>query len=283
MTAGESNRTASTIPVAPVDFVRYLNVQAAAGVSFAPDGQHISFLTNITGVSEVWRTTISSGGDESAPTWPRQLTFSGERIVGAAHSPVDDQLIVGGDVGGNERTQLFLMSGDGASLTPLTSQPDVIHVFGGWQEDGTAGGGWSPDGERIVYGSNARDPRYFDIYERSLKDLASPPRLVYQNDGTNYPVSYSPDGSSILVERFDSNIRNALLLVDIATGEARQLTPDVSEGPARHSGPQWSVDGRGLYLCSDRGRQFLSPAWLDLSTGELTCRREDQWDADSLI
>ena len=112
-----------------------------------------------------------------------------------AYSPVDDQLIVGGDIGGNERTQLFLMSGDGTSLIPLTNQPEAIHVFGGWQEDGAAAGGWSPDGKRIVYASNARDPRYFDIYERSVEDLASPPRLVFQSDGTNYPVRYSPDGS----------------------------------------------------------------------------------------
>jgi Tol biopolymer transport system component len=283
MTAGQNNRTTDAIAVAPVDFVRYLNVQAASGVSFAPDGQHITFLTNITGVNEVWRTTIGSGGDESAPPWPRQLTFGGERIVGASYSPVDDRLIVGSDIGGNERTQLFLMSGDGTSVIPLTSQPEAIHVFGGWQEDGTAGNGWSPDGSRIVFASNARDSRFFDIYERSLEDLQSPPRLVFQGEGTYYPVRYTPDGRAVVAERFDSNIRNALLLVDIATGESRQLTPDVSEGPARHVGPQWSVDGRGLYLRSDRGRQFLSPAWLDLATGEMTYLREDQWDAESLI
>ena len=64
------------------------------------------------------------------------------------------------------------------TLTPLTSQPDVIHVFGGWQEDGSASSGWSPDGARIVYASNARDARFFDIYERAVDDLdtaATPP------------------------------------------------------------------------------------------------------------
>src|SRR5215469_5637838 len=166
MTAGQQNRQTSA--PAP-DFVRYLNVQTAHGVSFAPDGQHITFLTDITGVNEVWRTAVGPGGGEGAPAWPRQLTFGGERIVGASYSPVDDQLIVGGDTGGNERTQLFLMSGDGTSVTPLTSQPETIHVFGGWQEDVATGNGWSPDGERIVYATNARDPRFFDIYERSVK------------------------------------------------------------------------------------------------------------------
>ena len=130
------------------------------------------------------------------------MTFGGERILGAAFSPVANRLIVGNDVGGNERTQLFLMtvSGDsapgatGVTLAPLTNQPEVIHVFGGWQEDGSASSGWSPDGTRIIYASNARDARFFDIYERTVDDLDAPPRLLLQDDGTNYPVSYSPDG-----------------------------------------------------------------------------------------
>jgi dipeptidyl aminopeptidase/acylaminoacyl peptidase len=37
-----------------------------------------------------------------------------------------------------------------------------------------------------------------------------------------------------------------------------------------------------VYLLSDRGRQFLSLAWLDLATAEMTYLREDQWDAEGL-
>ncbi len=238
MTTGQSEQA----PATPFEFVRYLNVRSAYGASFAPDGRHLTFLTDITGVAEVWRVPITPEGGATTPAWPEQLTFGGERIAGASYSPVDDRLIVGGDTGGNERTQLFLVSGDGTTLTPLTNQPEVIHVFGGWQEDGASSNGWSPDGRRIVYASNARDPRFFDIYERSVDDLTAEPRLLLRHDGTNYPAGYSPDGRSVLVERHDSNIRNALLLVDTASGKARQLTPDISEGPARHISPQWSAD-----------------------------------------
>jgi dipeptidyl aminopeptidase/acylaminoacyl peptidase len=286
-------------PLTPPDFVRYLNVRSASGASFSPDGQRLTFLTDITGVAEVWSVAVKDGDAEAVLPWPEQLTFGGERILGAAFSPVANRLIVGNDVGGNERTQLFLMnmSGDsapgatGATLAPLTNQPEVIHVFGGWQEDGSASSGWSPDGTRIIYASNARDARFFDIYERTVDDLDAPPHLLLQDDGTNYPVSYSPDGQQALVERFDSNIHNALLLVDTTTGAVRRLTPEVTAGaaggagPARHISPQWSADGRGLYLLSDRGRQFLSLAWLDLSTGEMTYLREgqeNQWDIEGL-
>jgi dipeptidyl aminopeptidase/acylaminoacyl peptidase len=278
------------------DFVRYLNVRAASGANFSPDGRRLTFLTDITGVAEVWSIAVapvaSGDGEERPIPWPEQLTFGGERIAGASYSPVDDQFIISGDIGGNERTQLFLMrvrgEGNGATdttLIPLSNQPEVIHVFGGGQEDGSASNGWSPDGKSIIYAANARDARFFDIYERSIDDLDAAPRLLLQHDGTNYPASYAPDGRSVLVERFDSNVRNSLLLVDTTTGEVRQLTPEDDSdrsGPARYVSPQWSADGRGLYLLSDRRRQFLSLAWLDLATAEMTYLREEQWDAEGL-
>ena len=284
MTAAHDDQVKGETPAAP-NFVRYLNVRSATGASFAPDGRRLAFLTDITGVAEVWSVASapeSHASEHATLPWPEQLTFGGERILGAAFSPVANQLVVGSDIGGNERTQLFLMSGDGASFTPLTDQPDVIHVFGGWQEDGSASSGWSPDGTRIVYASNARDARFFDIYERAVDDLGAAPHLLLQQDGTNYPANYSPDGRFVLVERFDSNVRNALLLVDTVTGDVRRLTPDISEGPARHVSPQWAPDGKGFYLLSDRDRQFLSLAWLDLASGEMTYLREDQWDAEGL-
>ncbi len=281
MTMEQNARTPSGTNAAP-DFVRYLNVRPSYGASFSPDGARLAFLTDITGVAEVWSVALAPSTVAAVPPWPDQLTFGGERIAGVAYSPLDDRLIVGGDVGGNERTQLYLMSGDGSTRTPLTDLPEVIHVFGGWQEDGSASSGWSPDGTRIVFASNARDNRYFDLYELSVDDPTAAPRVLLQHDGTNYPTGYSPDGRSVLVERFDSNVRNALILVNTVTGEARQLTPDVSDGPARHIAPQWSPDGRGFYLLSDRGRQFLSPAWLDLAGGSMTYLREDQWDAEGL-
>src|SRR5579864_7629940 len=103
-------------------FARYLNNRMAYGPSFSPDGQRLTFLTDITGVTEVWCVPI----DISAPipAWPEQLTFVGDRVGSATCSPTADILLVGADVGGNERMQLSLLSGDGANFTPLTIKPE---------------------------------------------------------------------------------------------------------------------------------------------------------------
>ena len=256
------------MPTQTYNFARYLNVRMAYGSSFSPGGQRLTFLTDITGVAEVWSVPV----DMSAPTpaWPQQLTFVGDRVGSAAYSPTAGVLLVSADAGGNERMQLSLLSDDGSTFIPITSKPESIYQFGAW----------SPDGTCFTYASNERDERYFDIYERSLE--IGEARLLLQQNGTNYPVRYSPDGRYVAATRWHSNVHIQLLLLDTLTGEVRHLTPETVVGHAEHHFPFWSADGRGLYLVSNRGRQFSSLAWLDLATGEMTYLRDDSWDIENL-
>jgi hypothetical protein len=71
-------------------------------------------------------------------------------------------------------------------------------------------------------------------------------------------------------------------MLDTFTGEARALTSEMKDGHAIYAMPNWSAKMDGLYLLSNSGRQFLSLAWLDLATAQLTYLRDDQWDVDSL-
>lgn len=250
-------------------FERYLNVRMAYAPSFSPDGTHLSFLTDITGVAEVWSIPVEMRA--ATPSWPTQLTFRGERVMSATFSPTADTMLVTADVGGNERAQLYLLSGDGASFDALTTQPEVIYVFGDW----------SPDGERIVYSSNERDPRYFDVYEREM--ISGTIRQLLQHDGTNYALGYSPDGKQVLATRIESNTRNRLLLIDRESREARMLTPEMTgNGPALYSAPAWSANRAGLYLLCNRDRQFVSLAYLDLATTQLSYLSDMSWDITRL-
>jgi dipeptidyl aminopeptidase/acylaminoacyl peptidase len=249
-------------------FERYLNIRSASDPSFSPDGKRLSFLTNITGVAEVWSVPIDIHA--SAPAWPDQLTFRGERVAGASYSPVADVLLVSSDVGGNEHDQLYLLSADGTVFTPLTSQPETIYRFGGWSEDGS----------RIIYSSNERDSRYFDIYERNI--VTGETLQLLQHDGTNHAFRYSIDGRYVLMSRSYSNVNDQLFLLDTKSGEVRTLTPEIKDGHAVHAMPAWSAGMRGIYLLSNRGRQFLSLAWLDLDTAEMTYLRDDPWDVEFL-
>jgi dipeptidyl aminopeptidase/acylaminoacyl peptidase len=249
-------------------FERFLNVRSASGPSFSSDGKQLSFLTDITGVAEVW--TVPVEPQFARPLWPEQLTFRGERVASATYSPLGDTLLVVGDVGGNERSQLYTLSAAGEKFTALTDLPEVVHLFGDW----------SPDGKFVTYSSNQRDERYFDVYERNIE--SGEVRLLLQQDGTNYVRGYSPDGQQVLIARAESNVHNHLLIVDRATGESRPLTPAPDAEQALHRAACWSGDRRGLYLLCDRGRNFLSLAYLDLATLEMTYLSDTAWDIEQL-
>src|SRR2546423_4101569 len=133
--------------MAGYDFRRYLNVRTATGPSVRPDGTRLCFLSDVTGVPQVWSVPVESG-------WPDQLTFYEERISEAHVSPIADEVLFAMDAGGNERHALFLLQRNGAQITPLTNAPEAIHQFGGW----------SSDGLYIAYAANTRDLAFFDVY-----------------------------------------------------------------------------------------------------------------------
>jgi len=249
-------------------FERYLNVRMAYGASFSPDGSQLSFLTDITGVAEVWSVPVDTRSSSSA--WPTQITFRSDRCMSATFAPKSNTLLITGDVGGNERTQLYFASADGATFDALTAKPEVMYLFGGW----------SPDNLRISYSSNERDPRYFDVYERNIE--TGDVTLLFEHDGSNYAGAYSPDGQYVLITREEDNIHSQLLLLNRVTREVRILTQETSTGPSLYHDAVWSADRSGLYLRTNRNRQFLSLAYLDLISNEMVYLSDTQWDIEHL-
>ena len=249
-------------------FERYLNVRMAYGASFSPDASQLSFLTDITGVTEVWSVPVDMHPSSSA--WPAQITFRSNRCMSATFAPKSNTLLITGDVDGNERTQLYLASADGATFDTLTIKPEVMYLFGGW----------SPDNLHISYSSNERDARYFDVYERNVE--TGEVTLLFQHDGTNNVGTYSPDGHSLLIMREEDNVHSQLLLLDRATREVQTLTSETGTGPSLYRDAAWSADRRGLYLRTNLNRQFLSLAYLDLATQEMIYLSDTQWDIEHL-
>ena len=129
------------------DFARYLNIRSAYGSSFAPDGDRVAFITNITGVPQVWQVAANGG-------WPNQLTFFSDRVSFIEYAPHEDRALLGMDVGGSERTQLYLLTSSGEQCIHLTPEaPEAIHTFGGW----------SCDGAQIAFSANRRSSADFEV------------------------------------------------------------------------------------------------------------------------
>ncbi|MBA4116017.1 MAG: S9 family peptidase [Rubrobacter sp.] len=250
----------------PYEFARYLKIRAAYGATWSPDGSRVAFLTDITGVPQAWEVASGAGGG-----WPEQLTFHDERVSGIRYSPTEDRLLYGMDVGGNERTQLFLLGGVGGEDRDLTRAPGAIHYSGGF----------SPDGRRIAFTATRRNGTDFDVFVQDLEDSATgEPEAVWETAGYHTIADWSPDGLFLIVSRHHSNMNNDLYKLDLASGEATLLTPH--EGDARFSGARVTPDGGSLFLATDRDGDFMRLARLDLSTLNIEYLTPDDWDVEEV-
>ncbi|CAN5593542.1 S9 family peptidase [soil metagenome] len=240
------------------EFSRYLRIKGASGAGWSPDGRRVLFLTDITGVQQVWEVPVAGG-------WPDQLTFYEERVAGAGYSPVEDKVLFSIDSGGKERMQLYLVGG--GEERDLTGDPEAIHYSGGF----------APDGARIAYTAIRRNGTDFDVYVQSLD---GEPEIVWEVDGYHSIADWGPDGSCLIVSRHHSNLNNDLYKLDLETGEIELLTPH--DGDARFSSSNVTPDGESIYLSTDRGGDFMRLARLDLSTLELEYLTPDDRDVESV-
>jgi dipeptidyl aminopeptidase/acylaminoacyl peptidase len=242
----------------PYEFARYLKIRAAYGATWSPDGRSIAFLTDITGVPQAWEVPVGGG-------WPEQLTFYEERVSSVHYSPVENKLVFGMDVGGNERVGLFLL-GDGKERD-LTRAPDAIHYFGGF----------SPDGRNVAYTTTRRNGTDFDVF---VQELLGEPKMVWETAGYHAISDWAPDSSFLIVSRHYSNLNNDLYKLDLPGGEATLLTPH--EGDARFLHVQVTPDGKNVFLATDRDGDFMRLGRLDLSTKEIEHLTPDDWDVEEV-
>ncbi len=240
----------------------YLDIRAATTPAWLADGR-LAFLSDATGVPQVW--TVDPAGGE-----PRPLTAFDDRISTLAASPAGDRLVFAMDRGGDERGQLWLLDPLTAEASPLTADPATIHTFGAF----------APEGRRIAFASNARDPRFFDVLTLGLDEPVAAPIPVMARDELLAPLAFAPDGRHLLVHRQNTNLDDDLFLLPQDGGEPIHLTPHHGEASIPHAA--FDPAGGALYLVSNQDRDLAAMVRLDLRTLEQTVLVEGAWDVEAL-
>jgi len=202
--------------------------------SFSPDGESIAFVSNLSGVPQIWAVAAAGG-------WPDCVTALDDPVSGVTWSPEGSWLAFSMAPGGGMNEQIFLVHPDGAGMRRLTD---------GGKENNHLGD-WTHDGRTLMLGSNRRSGAAIDAY---LYDLERGElRLVSQNRGVGGFSDVTRDGKFALLDRIVSRGDNDLFLVALATAKETRLTPH--EGPGSFSGA-FGRDGRTVYLASDKDRDL---------------------------
>lgn len=233
-------------------------------LTLSPDGAEVAYSVNTSGQYNLWRQP-SDGG------YPRQVTLSGEQAVREIDwSPDGTTFLFTADRNGDEYTQVYTLPVEGGRPNMFPSEADVRHYLG-------ADGSWSPDGSKVAYAGNDREPTEQDIVIRDM--TTGEERRVLTGETSYFAAGWSPDGGRLLALDYISNTDTNILLVDPEGGSTRLLTGH--EGEAAYLPVGWAADGSGFYLLTNEGREFDGLAFHDLASDTRTWVEAPEWDVES--
>ena len=244
---------------------RYTEFRTASFAGWHPTRREALVLTRFADTNQVHEVRFPGGAR-------RQLTFFPDRITGASWPRRSGEyFLFTRDRGGDEFSQIFridLASGD----TTLISD-------GGRSQN--ALGPWSRGGDRMAYGSTRRNGTDRDIYVVDPRDPATTRLLLTLEGGGWRPLDWSPDDTKLAVLEYVSINESYLWVADVASGAKTRVTPKVEGELVSYGGAEWSADGKGLWVTTDRGSEFRRLAYLDVATGEHRFFMADiPWDVD---
>jgi dipeptidyl aminopeptidase/acylaminoacyl peptidase len=174
-----------------------------------------------------------------------QQTFLSEPVLWAAAASVAGRevWVYQHDMGGNEAFQLSVMDPQLATTRLLTDgrSRNERPVLAG-------------DGRQLAWSSTARNGRDSDIWVAPV-DGSTAPRVVHAPGGSWYPLDFSPDGSTLLVQQVRSIADSELWEVELATGSARNLFPDAA--PAARPQAQYHPKTGLIWFASDYAGEWV--------------------------
>jgi dipeptidyl aminopeptidase/acylaminoacyl peptidase len=221
----------------------------SAGLAFSADGNHVYFVSNMSGQFNLWRVSADGG-------WPTQLTaFTDDTVRTVGVSPRDGSVVFCADHDGDEFHQIYLVDANSGWPEKITDDAQVQHFVDR--------GSFSPDGSKLAYAANARRPTDMEVWVRDLE--SGEVRPVFGEGLFSFPGGWSPDGTKLLGIDLRSNSDTSIHVIDLETGEAPEATPHDEEG-IYTPGP-WKPDGSGFYFLSDEGREFRGIAFYDVASG----------------
>ncbi|MEY2500363.1 MAG: hypothetical protein QOI07_697 [Verrucomicrobiota bacterium] len=237
---------------------QFMATTRIGGASFSSDEKSILFHSNKSGIFNVYSMPV--GGGE-----PKQLTNSTkESTFAVSWFPADARFLYRYDKGGNENEHLYVRELDGTErdLTPGDKTKAQFY-------------GWSQDRKSFFFGTNARDPKFFDIFEMSVADLK--PTLIYK-DETGYNLGDISGDKKFLAfgKPGNSTADSDVYLFNTETKEMKNITAHT--GDVDNAPEAFDPNSKFLYYLSDEGSEFKGVVRYDLASGEKTPMEKGNWD-----
>jgi dipeptidyl aminopeptidase/acylaminoacyl peptidase len=215
--------------------------------SFSPDGLSLAFVSNQSGVPQVW--TVASDGVR-----PERVTNLDDQVGQVEWSPDGHFLAFTLAPGGGMNSQIYLVRPDGQQLARI-SAPGIDSKANNLLD------GFSHDGRLLLLSSNRADAASLDPFTYEMATGAW--RRVAPGGGYGQLSDVSRDGRHGLIMRVRQRGDEDVSIVDLQTGRETLLTPH--QPPASFGIAVLAPDGMTVYLASNQDRDLQVFARLRLA------------------
>src|SRR6267378_96671 len=270
--APSDNLVVDGVPKIPASIAetagRYASYRNANLADWHPTRREVLVATRFADTPQLHLVKIPGGARQ-------QLTFFADSVGGGRFHPNGgDYILFAKDVGGGEWYQLYrydVATGDVTLLTDGKSR--------------NLPGPWSSGGDQIAYMSTRRTGKDTDLWVMNPSEPKTDRLLTKLEGGGWGPEDWSPDDSKILLKEQISLNEAYLWLVDTKTGEKTALMPAGIKrgGKVSYGDVRFSKDGKGIYVTTDSGAEYMNLAYVDLGRPEikyLISGTEAKWDVE---
>jgi dipeptidyl aminopeptidase/acylaminoacyl peptidase len=257
LAAQNARKPAAARQVKRYSIEQFMNTVRVTGAAFSPDERSILFSSNKTGIFNVYSVPVVGGE-------AKQLTESAKESTFAVTYLPDGRFIYAYDRGGNENTHLYVRGADGAERD-LTPGEKTKANFAGWAHDRKS----------FFVSTNARDPKFFDLYEVGLPDFKQ--ALVFRNEAGYQLADISNDKRYVAFTKPGATTIDAdIYLYDATTKQMKHLTPHTGE--ISFAAQDFDPASRYLYYLTDEGSEFRYVKRYELATGKTEEVERQPWD-----
>jgi dipeptidyl aminopeptidase/acylaminoacyl peptidase len=228
----------------------YADVFSNSGAVFTPDRTHVVFGSNRDGLPQIYLGEVAN-----PKASPLRLVATRERAVPSLVTKHGDVLFRA-DTGADENWSIHRVGLDGTGAVELTPgeklNRDTPFVVDGQPDTMYFTARKMSESRSTLYAASIQSPR--------------PAKAIYTDELPCFLSDVDEGATRALCLQYPQRMENHLLVVDLASGDARKLWP--KDARVSIFDAAFSADGEQIYVATDNGTEENVVLALDAKTGE---------------